>query len=58
MKRTKYDAVAPIIGKCDIDTQRIWNKRRSVSDDLTPRVLNILNKEYKNENGLDRVHKI
>jgi hypothetical protein len=28
MKRTKYDAPAPIIGKCDIDKHSIWNKKK------------------------------
>ena len=40
-KRTKYDAPAPRQGECDIDLNKIWNKK-SVSKDLTPRIKKIL----------------
>ena len=50
MKRNKYDAPAPRKSECDIDVSKIWNKK-SVSKDLTPRILNIL-KESRNAKEL------
>ena len=45
MKRTKFDAPAPKIGQCNVDTHAIWERKQTVSDDLTPRVINILKGE-------------
>jgi hypothetical protein len=42
MKRTKYDAPAPIIGKCDIDKHSIWNKKKAVSKELAPNIIKTL----------------
>ena len=42
MKRTKYDAPAPIIGKCDIDKHEIWNKKKAVSKELAPNIIKTL----------------
>ncbi len=36
-KRTKNDAPNPIIKPCYVDTQKIWNSKRTVSDDLLGR---------------------
>ena len=48
-KRTKYDATEPIIKPCFVDTQKIWDNKKTVSQDLFGRVAEnlILSKEGK-----------
>lgn len=42
MKRTKYDAPAPRKSECYINKDKIWNKKKTVSEELTPYILNAL----------------
>lgn len=45
MKRTKYDAPAPRVRECEVDVQKIWNKKKTVSEELTLRILKTLRGE-------------
>ena len=45
MKRTKYDAPAPRVRECDVNVNKIWNKKKTVSEDLTPIILKTLRGE-------------
>ena len=42
MKRTKYDAPAPIVKPCSVDTSAIWGRKKTVSTDLESKVLKTL----------------
>lgn len=53
MKRTKYDAPAPIIGKCDIDKHEIWNKKKAVSKELAPNIIKSLRRGRNAERFTD-----
>lgn len=48
-KRTKYDAPAPIIKPCTVDTSAIWGRRRkkTVSEELTELIINKRRKNYE-----------
>ena len=48
-KRTKYDAPAPIIKPCFVDTQKIWDSKKTVSQDLFGRVAENLILKRKGE---------
>lgn len=49
MKRTKYDAPAPIVKPITIDVQKIWESKITVSDDLAGRVFENLHKGGEEE---------
>ena len=52
MKRTEFDAPAPIIKPCVVDVQKIWDSKKTVSQDLFGRIaenLILSKKEKENE---------
>lgn len=53
MKRTKYDAPAPRVRECEVDIRKIWNKKKTVSEELTPIIINALRGERNAERFTD-----
>lgn len=48
-KRTKNDAPAPIVKPISVDVQAIWNRKKTVSQDLQGKVFESLQKNKREQ---------
>ena len=51
MKRTKYDAPAPIVKPISVDVKAIWDRKKTVSEDLTSRIMRVMQNAKRENDG-------